>query len=55
MTAIKAKNVNDFIDRYADGMFELLDKSYEHLYGTVPFTPGMKKLMIDNFRLIIDL
>ncbi|MCR5611194.1 MAG: N-acetyltransferase [Clostridiales bacterium] len=51
----EAKNVNDFIDRYADGMFELLDKSYEHLYGTVPFTKGMKKLMIDNFRLIIDL
>lgn len=50
-----AKNVNDFIDKYADGMFELLDKSYKDLYGTVPFTPGMKKLMIDNFRLIIDL
>lgn len=50
-----AKNVNDFINRYADGLFELLDKSYEHLYGTVPFTDGMKKLMIDNFRLIIDL
>ena len=50
-----AKNVNEFLDKYADGMFELLDKSYEHLYGTVPFTPGMKKLMIDNFRLIIDL
>ncbi len=50
-----AKNVNDFIDRYADGLFELLDKSYEKLYGTVPFTEGMKKLMIDNFRLIIDL
>lgn len=51
----EAKSVNDFLNRYADGMFELLDKSYEHLYGTVPFTPGMKKLMIDNFRLIIDL
>ena len=51
----EAKNVNDFLNRYSDGMFELLDKSYAHLYGTVPFTPGMKKLMIDNFRLIIDL
>ena len=50
-----AKNVNDFLDKYADGLFELLDKSYDQLYGTVPFTPGMKKLMIDNFRLIIDL
>ena len=51
----EARNVNDFIRRYADGLFEILDKSYDHLYGTVPFTEGMKKLMIDNFRLIIDL
>ena len=50
-----AKNVNDFLNKYADGLFELLDKSYDLLYGTVPFTDGMKKLMIDNFRLIIDL
>ncbi|MBR6404999.1 MAG: N-acetyltransferase [Lachnospiraceae bacterium] len=50
-----AKNVNDFISRYADGLFELLDTAYNGLYGTVPFSDGMKKLMIDNFRLIIDL
>ena len=50
-----AKNVGDFLKRYADGIFELLDTAYDGLYGTVPFTDGMKKLMIDNFRLIIDL
>lgn len=49
-----AKNINDFIKRYADGFFDLLDKSYSHLYGTVPFTPAMKKMMIANFRLIAD-
>lgn len=51
----EAKNVNDFINRYQEGLFDLLDVAYEGLYGTVPFTPGMKKMMIDNFRLIIDL
>ncbi len=51
----EAKNVNDFINRYQQGLFDLLDVAYEGLYGTVPFTPGMKKMMIDNFRLIIDL
>ena len=51
----EAKNVNDFIRRYRDGLFDLLDVAYEDLYGTVPFTPAMKKMMIDNFRLIIDL
>lgn len=49
-----AKNTNEFLKKYADGIFELLDKSYEMLYGTVPFTEGMKKMMIDNFRLVID-
>ena len=50
-----ARNVNEFIAKYADGIFELIDKSYELLYGTVPFTEGMKKLMIDNFKLVVDL
>ncbi len=51
----EAKNVNEFLKKYKDGFFDLLDVAYEDLYGTVPFTPGMKKMMIDNFRLIIDL
>ena len=50
-----AKNVNDFLKKYADGFFELLDKAYNSLYGTVPFTDGMKKMMIDNFKLIVKL
>jgi hypothetical protein len=49
-----SKNGSDFLKRYADGIFQLIDKSYEGLYGTVPFTDGMKKLMIDNFRMVID-
>ena len=50
-----SRNSKDFLDKYADGIFELLDKSYELLYGTVPFTDGMKKMMIDNFKLVIDI
>ena len=50
-----AKNVNDFLRKYTDGFFALLDVAYDKLYGTVPFTDGMKKMMIANFRLIIDL
>lgn len=50
-----AKNVNDFLDRYADEFFDLLDTGYADLYGTVPFTDGMRKMMIANFKLIIDL
>lgn len=50
----EARSGGDFLDRYKDGFFEVLDKSYEQVYGTVPFTESMKKLLIDNFRLIID-
>ena len=51
----EAKNVNDFIDRYGEDFFKLLDEGYSHLYGTVPFTKGMKDMMIANFKLILDL
>lgn len=50
-----AKNVNDFINKYADGFFRLIDEGYEGLYGTVPFTDGMKKQIISVFKLIVDL
>ena len=50
-----AKSVNDFLEKYADPFFDLLDRSYEHIYGTVPFTDGMKKMMIANFKIMIDL
>ena len=44
----------DFLKRYADGIFALIDKSYEGLYGTVPFTEGMRKLMLENFSLVVN-
>lgn len=50
-----AKNTKDFLNKYVNGFFEVLDRSYEKIYGTVPFTEGMKKLLVDNFNLIIDL
>ena len=50
----ECKSANDFISKYADGLFEVLDHSYDGLYGTVPFTDGMKKLLIDNFKLVVN-
>ena len=49
-----SRNTKELIDKYVDGIFELLDKSYDQLYGTVPFTDGMKKMMLDNFKLVIN-
>lgn len=51
----QAKNIGDFIEKYGDDFFALIDKGYENLYGTVPFTEGMKKEIIKSFKLIVDL
>ena len=51
----EADSTRDFLDRYQQQFFELLDTAYDGLYGTVPFTENMKKMMMDNFKLIIDL
>lgn len=51
----QAKNISDFIDKYGDRFFELIDKGYENLYGTVPFTDAMKAQIISAFKLIVDL
>ena len=50
-----ARNKRDFIRRYADDFFALLDEGYRDIYGTVPFTQGMKDMLIANFNLIIEL
>lgn len=51
----EAKNTSAFLRKYGDEFFDLLDVSYKDIYGTVPFTDGMKKMMMSNFRLIIDM
>ncbi|MBQ1913548.1 MAG: hypothetical protein II171_08325 [Bacteroidales bacterium] len=50
----ESKNGKDFMKRYAQGVFDLIDKSYEGLYGTVPFTDGMRRLMLDNYAIAVN-
>ena len=50
-----AKNTKDFIKKYADKFFDIIDETYDSIYGSVPFTTATRKLMIQNFNLIIDL
>lgn len=49
-----AKNTSDFLKRYSEPFFDLLDRTYVDLYGTVPFTAGTKKMLMQSFRLIVD-
>lgn len=44
-----------FVNRYKDQFFKLLDDSYDKLYGTVPFTPGMKDMMTINFAPLVNM
>ncbi len=47
------KSISIIIKRYGKQIFQAIDKTYENIYGTVPFTDGMRKMMIDNFKLIV--
>ena len=49
------KDTHKFLKRYHPEFFRILDETYEKIYGTVPFTDGMKKMMMDNFSLILDM
>ena len=49
------KSTKQFLAKYKDSFFEVLDETYKDLYGTIPFTEEMKKMMIANFKLIIDI
>ena len=50
-----AKNTREFLKKYADKIFAIWDETYDKIYGTVPFTPQIKKSMIQNFKLLIDM
>lgn len=47
------KSISEIIKRYGKQIFQAIDKTYENIYGTVPFSDGMRKMMIDNFKLIV--
>lgn len=50
-----AKNINEFLKKYADDIFHLIDITYDEIYGTVPFSASMKKELIASFKMIVDL
>ena len=52
---VEAKNSFDFVKKYGDKFFDVLDKTYEEIYQSVPFTPKMKKSLIDGFKFIINM
>jgi len=49
-----AKNIREFLKKYSDKVFDLIDESYAKIYGTVPLTPRVRKMILANFQLILS-
>lgn len=50
-----AKNKKEYINKYKDGIFDLINEAYGDLYGVIPYNEKLKKQIIDQFNLIINL
>ena len=48
-----ADKVSTFIKKYKKEFFEIIDTTYNKIYGTVPFTKEMMDASISNFKLIL--
>lgn len=51
----ETKSTNDFLARYSEKFFDILDETYAEVYGCVPFTDKMKKELIKSFKQILDM
>ena len=54
LSIVEAKSKKDFINRYGEKLFKVLDVTYNELYGTVPISDNMRKMIISNFKLILN-
>ncbi len=50
-----AKNARDFVKKWGNEFFDVLDETYVAIYQSVPFTPKMKKSLISSFKLILNI
>lgn len=53
LRAYSPKSVSKFIKEYKEQFFEIIDITYNKIYGTVPFTKEMMDSSISNFNLIL--
>ena len=50
-----AKNTSQFIKKYANEIFRVWDEAYSKIYGCVPFTEKVKKQMLEQFKMVLDM
>lgn len=49
-----AKNKKEYIEKYKDGIFKVVDEVYSPLYGVVPFTQKVRDQIISQFKLFLN-
>lgn len=54
LKVIKGLNKKQLIKKYGDAIFDLIDEGYKDLYGTVPYSPKTRKLILKNFDLALN-
>ncbi|MGD9901348.1 MAG: GCN5 family acetyltransferase [Spirochaetales bacterium] len=47
-------NKNKFIDKYKQGIFDILDEAYAKLYGVVPISEEVRREVVKQFKLLLD-
>lgn len=49
----QAKSIKELIDNYIEGIFNVLEKTYSRLYGTMPLNDEIIQNYISDFKLIV--
>ena len=49
-----AKNSAEFVRKYGNEFFDVLDQTYIEIYQSVPFTEKMKNQLIGTFKLVLN-
>ena len=49
-----AKNMSQFVNKYKDGIFNVIDEVYAPLYGVVPYTDKVRDQIVSQFKLFLN-
>jgi len=52
---VDIKSKREFFKRYKEGIFEVLDQSYNDLYGVVPYSKELKEQLFKQFKSFVEL
>lgn len=50
---VQEKSIKVFLQKYKKPLFELIDKTYSHLYGTVPLNDEIVESIVSDFLLLV--